>query len=114
MTPTEIQKAVCAKHGSRFLEADDALKCGCAIKTVGLNPIYGVRHAKCKGTTGWYIWAGEYSEDPAFFDPLCTSHLADYFPLTLSYLGLAPGYSFVIDADGYEDVWYSAEVEAKE
>lgn len=113
MSPTESQKAICAKHGSPLVEAEPDLKCGLAIKTIGLKPIYGVRHAKCNGTTGWYIWCGEYSADPAFFDPLCTGHLPDYLPLVLPYLGLAPGYSFIIDADGYEDVWYSPDVASK-
>ncbi len=114
MTIIKQQKAICTKWGSPFVEADAELKCGLAIKTVGLKPIYGMRYAKCKGTTGWYIWCGEYSDDPDFYDPLCTRHIPDYLPLVLPYLGLAPGYSFIIDADGYEDVWFNEELASPE
>ncbi len=109
MTLAERQRAICTKWGSPFIEADSHLKCGVAIKTIGLNPIYGVRYAKCKGTTGWYLWCGEYSDDPAFYDPVCTRHLLDYLPLVLPYLCLAPGYCFIIDANGYEDIWFEAD-----
>jgi hypothetical protein len=70
----------------------------------GDQPVHGLRHAPEGNTNGWYIWAGEHSADPDFFQPLHVEHLADTLPLIGPYLGLPPGWRFLI-ADGYEDVW---------
>lgn len=106
MSVTELQKAVCARFNSPVVEARADLKCGVALKTIGAMPIYGLREAQEGGTNGWYFWCGEQSQADDFFDPLCTAHLADYLPEVLAYLSLAPGYGFVIDDRGYEDVWF--------
>lgn len=59
--------------------------------------------------TGWFIWAGkELSKDPDFFQSIHVEHLADRCPIVLPYLGLAPGWRFLVTADGYEDVWNDA------
>ena len=56
-------------------------------------------------TSGWYIWAGEeFSKDPNFFMPLHIGHLKEWCPEIVKYLGLGPGWRFLI-APGYEDVW---------
>ncbi|WP_456107043.1 immunity protein Imm33 domain-containing protein [Rhizobium gallicum] len=34
----------------------------------GAAPVNGLRHAKSGKLTGWYIWAGEYSDAEGFFD----------------------------------------------
>jgi hypothetical protein len=105
----QAQKAMCAKYGSRFVPSQQHLKAGIALRTLSSTPITGVR-AHVKGdTTGWYIWGGEYSAADDFYQPLCTSHLAEYCPEVLPYLGLAPGFSFIIDRNGYEDVWNDPE-----
>ncbi len=39
-----------------------------------------------------------------FFVPMHVEHLEQICPLILKYLGLAPGWRFLIDED-YEDVW---------
>jgi hypothetical protein len=71
----------------------------------GIWPINGLRHPLEGDTTGWYIWAGEqFSTDPDFFVPLHVEHLKEWCPLVLKYLGLAPGWRFLV-ANGYEDVW---------
>jgi len=57
------------------------------------------------GTCGWYIWAGEQlSEASDFFVPVHAAHLADWAPLVLPYLGLPPGWRFLV-TEQYEDVW---------
>lgn len=72
----------------------------------GTKPINGLRHSKTENTTGWYIWAGEqFSEDDDFFKPLHVSHLDDWCSQVIPYLGLPPGWRFLI-ADEYEDVWF--------
>ncbi|HEY4324361.1 MAG TPA: hypothetical protein VGN20_10250 [Mucilaginibacter sp.] len=35
------------------------------------------------------------------------SHLLDIYPTAIDYLGLAPGWRFLIDEE-YEDVWYDS------
>jgi hypothetical protein len=71
----------------------------------GLQPINGLRHPPEGDTTGWYIWAGEdFSDDPDFFVPLHVKHLNEWCPEIVKYLGLPPGWRFLI-ANDYEDVW---------
>lgn len=55
-----------------------------------------------------YIWSGEnFSEEPGFFVPWHAKHLHDRYPEIAKYLGLAPGWRFLI-APGHEDVWFDA------
>ena len=71
-----------------------------------MAPINGLRHPPEGDTTGWYIWAGEnLSADADFFVPLCVVHLDEWCPEAIPYLGLPPGWRFLI-ADGHEDVWF--------
>jgi hypothetical protein len=49
------------------------------------------------------------SKDSDFFVPLHVTHLHEWSSGVLPYLALPPGWRFVI-ADGYEDVWFDAEV----
>jgi hypothetical protein len=47
---------------------------------------------------------GEYSDDEDFFSPQHAQHVFDARPEITEYLGLPPGWGFVI-APGFEDVW---------
>lgn len=72
----------------------------------GLQPLNGLRHPEQNGTCGWYLWAGEeLSEASDFFEPVHIEHVGERCPEVLPYLGLAPGWRFLI-ANGHEDVWY--------
>jgi hypothetical protein len=44
------------------------------------------------------------SEEKDFFVPLHVEHLGEWCPQVLSYLGLPPGWRFLIAPD-YEDIW---------
>jgi hypothetical protein len=68
-------------------------------------PVYGIRRAVEGGTTGWYLWTGEYSEADDFYVPWHTVYLHERWPEVVPYLALPPGWGFVI-APGYEDVWF--------
>jgi hypothetical protein len=71
-------------------------------------PLNALRHAPEPGTSGWFIWAGgEISADPDYFVPLHVSHLEEWCPEMVPYLGLPPGWRVLL-APGYEDVWYDA------
>jgi hypothetical protein len=100
------QKFICQKYNAPFLDTPATLKVGIAlnVKRV-LWPINGLRHPPEGDTSGWYIWAGEeFSDDPNFFVPLHIKHLPDWRPDIIKYLGLPPGWRFLIALD-YEDVW---------
>jgi len=65
-----------------------------------------LRHKKENGTNGWYIWCGEeFKETDDFFSPLHVEHIPEYLPEVGKYLALPPGYRFLIDDKGHEDVW---------
>jgi len=105
----DMQKTICGKYGCAFYAAPLELKVGIAVNVRdGIMPINGLRHLPVKDTTGWYIWAGEdFSSAPDFFKPLHVEHLSEWCPQVQKYLGLPPGWRFLIAGD-YEDVWYDA------
>jgi hypothetical protein len=107
MTLTDLQKSVCRRSGASFLQSDEFLKLGISRDFDPRHfPINGLRHPPEGDTVGWYIWSGEnFSEDPGFFVPWHVKHLYDRYPDIAEYLGLAPGWRFLI-APGYEDVWF--------
>jgi len=105
MQVIEKQKEVCFKFGTEFISSPDTFKIGISLSVKnGVYPIHGLRHPVKEDTSGWFIWAGEYSDDPNFFIPLHIEHLNEWNPLILKYLGLPPGWRFLITPE-YEDVW---------
>ncbi|WP_434041452.1 MULTISPECIES: immunity protein Imm33 domain-containing protein [Sorangium] len=103
---TRAQQELCKRHGADFVAAPPQLKIGIARNVrEGLLPINGLRHPPIGDTTGWYIWAGEaLSDDPEFFLPLHVAHLVESCPIAIRFLGLPPGWRFLV-ADEHEDVW---------
>lgn len=103
----ERQKELCKKYDIEWYASPPDIKIGIS-KNIndGTMPINGLRHPPENGTAGWYVWAGEYADDPNFFDPLHIEHLQEKFPMILKYLGLPPGWRFQIDDKGYEDIWF--------
>jgi len=102
----EAQKSVCQKFGAPYVPAAAGFKVGIARNVLeGLLPVNGLRHLPVGDTTGWYIWAGEeLSDDPDFFVPLHVEHLKDWCPDAVRFLGLPPGWRFLVAGD-YEDAW---------
>lgn len=107
MDPIEAEQiAICKKYAVSFTAAPLDSKVGFALHTADQVPINGLRHAPMGDTNGWYIWGGkELSSDPNFFSPLHTQHLLKRRPEVIKYLGLPPGYRFLI-ANDYVDVWF--------
>ncbi len=102
----EQQRLVCQDYDQQCIPPEPESKLGFALQTQGLVPINGLRHPSQGDTNGWYIWRGEkLSADPDFFAPLHTQHLLEYCPEALKFLGLPPGYRFLI-AGEYVDVWF--------
>jgi hypothetical protein len=79
---------------------------GIATETLDERPINGLRHESDSTTNGWYLWCGEWSDADDFFKPLHIDHISDYLPQVAPYLDLPPGYRFLIDDQGSEDIWF--------
>ncbi len=45
-------------------------------------------------------------ESSTCFQPICIEHLEDLLLEVMPYLSLENGFGFVIDDNGYEDVWF--------
>jgi hypothetical protein len=107
---SEIQHSVCARVGGVYVSAPETLMVGISIDLLTHNwqyPINGLRHNPQGDTSGWYIWSGkgELSQDADYFKPLHIQHLREYCPDVMPYLGLAPGWRFLL-APNYEDLWF--------
>jgi hypothetical protein len=106
---SDLQKGICGKFGANFLECDESLNIGISRDFDPRRiPINGLRHPPEGDATGWYVWSSEtFSHASDFFVPLRALHLHERCPEIIKYLGLAPGWRFLI-APGYEDVWFDA------
>lgn len=104
----KAQKDICQKYNVDWVSADKELIIGLADNILtSMIPINGLRHPVEKGTTGWYIWAGqEFSHDADFFKPYHLEHVINLKPEIIKYLGLPPGYRFLIDGKDYVDIWF--------
>ena len=103
------QKEICERYNSKWTPINNKLFVG-AAENLATDPINGLRHPNdketTKGTTGWFIWSGEWSDADDFFKPMCAEHLLQIRPQIIRYLGLEAGFRFLADSNGYEDVWY--------
>ena len=101
----ENQKDICKKYNSKWRQKKKKWIIGVS-KNLEKDPINGLRHPSENGTTGWFIWTGEYQETNDFFQPMCAEHLLEKRPEIIKYLGLEVGFRFLTDKKGYEDIWY--------
>jgi hypothetical protein len=99
------QKKICAAHNSKWIPINKKLRLG-ASASLDKDPINGLRHPSEKGTTGWFVWTGDYSEREDFFQPMFAEHLLQTRPDIIRYLALDVGFRFLIDKNGHEDIWY--------
>lgn len=102
---TTIQLEVCKRFDALVEVPEPGQKVGIALQSLGQLPLHAVRHVIESGTCGWYIWGGEYSDHPDFYQPLCVEHLERYCPQLIPYLALSPGWCVVLAPD-HEDVWH--------
>lgn len=104
MSINDRQQQVCARFhmAAQAPEAMVAL----AIASLDQSPIYGTRiELPENGTISWFIHCGDHSDAVDFYQPLHTRQLQELLPQVLDYLALPGGAKFIIDRDGYEDVW---------
>jgi hypothetical protein len=106
MSPAEVQRIVCREYSAEYLAASEHLKVGLSVGVLeGQRPLHGVRHMPEGDTSGWYIWAGEYSPAEDFFQPMHVGHSEEWQPVLHRYLGLAPGWHFLlVPEEDYADV----------
>jgi len=101
MRPEEI----CERFGAVFQPpATDAIL-GVALP-LAFEPLNALRHNEEGGASGWYVWSGDLSRDPDFFQPLHVNHIVDIAPRLAPYLGLPPGWRVQLGRNGHEDVWF--------
>ncbi|WP_250526578.1 hypothetical protein [Caballeronia sp. GAWG2-1] len=110
----ETQRKMCVKFNAAYFGCDLSLKVGIYRNVKdGLRPLNGLRLQPEGGTCGWYIWAGDkFSDAPDFFVPLHATHIEDWAPLIIPYLGLPPGWRFIV-TEHYDDVWEDPHLLAK-
>jgi hypothetical protein len=105
----ESSPALCRRVGAEFVAAPPQSTLGVAKNVFGGKGILnGLRHPPDGGATGWFIWRGKkWSTAPDAFRPVHVSHLAELVPNVERYLGLAPGWRFlIVPEEDYEDVWF--------
>jgi hypothetical protein len=102
----ESPEEVCRRFAAAFraVAPDEKVGVSAFVSSQSL-PIHGLRHPPQGETSGWYIWSGELSTDPSFFRPLHARHLSERCPQVVKYLGLGPGWRFLVAPD-HEDVWF--------
>ena len=101
-----LDKSVCLRLGLNPEPPLPGSILGFAKQTLGKHPVNGLRHPSEADTNGWFVWCGDWSDGDEFFEPLHVEHMKDYLPHIIKYLDLPPGYRFLIDEAGYEDIWY--------
>ena len=105
----EEQKKICKDYDSLWKPINKNLKVGISTN-LNLEPLNGLRHNAEDGTTGWFIWSGEYEESDDFFKPICAEHLLEMKPEVIKYLGLDVGFRFLSGKENYEDVWFDKKI----
>jgi hypothetical protein len=100
------QIRLCQKYQADYWALDLDSNLGVSMNLFsGELPINGLRHRPEGDSNGWYLWAGDVlPSDADFFQPFHARHLIEKSPRLLRYLGLPPGWRFLI-AREYEDVW---------
>jgi hypothetical protein len=71
-------------------------------------PIHGARVRSEGDASGWFIWAGEWSDAPDCFVALPVDHWKEWCPSAVSCLLLPPGWSFQV-ATNHADVWFESD-----
>jgi hypothetical protein len=108
MSYLPTQQELCRRLKAEFIPSPANFKVGISSSArAGVQPINGLRHPPEGDTTGWYLWGGtELSAADNFFKPLHVQHLIGENSPVLRFLGLPPGWRFLIDNKGYEDIWF--------
>ncbi|MBJ7484227.1 hypothetical protein [Brevundimonas sp.] len=101
------QRKICRDYGVVPFLSPAFVKAGVSVGVLaGEIPLNGLRHLPEIGTSGWFVCSGtDFSERPDYFKPWHVRHLIETNSPVLPFLGLPPGWRFLI-APGQEDVWF--------
>lgn len=100
----ESQKALCEKYQLAMLPPEDMV--AVAMGSLGQSPVFGSRVQLSDGEdVSWFIHCGEHSDAADFYQAIHLHHLYEILPQVVKYLGLPVDAKFIIDDEGYEDVW---------
>ena len=72
------------------------------------RPLHALRHPQHGNMSGWYLWTGDFSDDPDFFSVTHAAHLVDRCVDVVPYLWLPAGWRLLVGAGDYRDVWFDA------
>jgi hypothetical protein len=106
------RQEICAKFDAPFVDVDQSQTMGVAENVRHhVLPINGLRLSPEGDFSGWYIWAGTnmHPKDDHFYKPLHVSHIDSWNRVVSKYLGLAPGWRFLV-TEGHEDVWFDPSI----
>src|SRR5256885_13557047 len=94
----QSQQEICQKYQAKYEPPDLSLRLGISANFFsGELPLNGLRHPSEGNMCGWYLWAGqELSQADDFFQSVHVLHLINSNSEVLRYLGLAPGWRFLI------------------
>lgn len=103
--PNNKQAEICKNYGVSPLEPEE--KVAIALNALNDSPIYGTRiELPENGDISWFFYCGKYSKADDFYQVIHTKHLYDKLPEVVNYLYLPEGSKFIIDRNGYEDIWF--------
>lgn len=109
----EAQLETCKRFSAIHFPFKDDDTVYFATATRGLLPVNGERINSENGESGWYIWCGvERKDDESFFEKISLYELSDRAPLVQAFLGLPPGYRFLI-AGGHQKAWYDTDLKVQ-
>ena len=101
---SKTQQRICDKFGLPAQAPEPMV--ALAIGSLDQSPIYGTRVVlQENGSISGFIHCGEHDDASGFSQPLHADHLHDMLPQVVDYLALPSGAKFILDREGYEDVW---------
>ncbi|MDU9405380.1 hypothetical protein RTH46_23120 [Pseudomonas sp. zfem004] len=103
--PSHEQEEACKRYGVSPRAPEERV--AVAFNTLSESPIYGTRIRDAKeGGVSWFFYCGNHSDADDFYQALHAHHLIEDLPEVVKYLYLPEGANFIIDRNGYEDVWF--------
>ena len=101
----ETPEDLCGRVGATPLQTAPGDRLGLSRSARTDRPVHGRRVAPGPGASGWFVWAGDWSDADDFFEPTHAAHIPQVCPLASLFLSLPPGWRFLTDGD-YVDVWF--------
>jgi len=102
----EAQQEVCARNGVVHVAVPQHAHVNVTSKLLeGTHFVYGLRLAPTDDRTGWFFWTEELFPPLPRFSAIQVAEFEERWPEVIKFLGLPPGWRFVVDGYGYEREW---------